>query len=135
MRVFLDANVLFSASNDGSNIARLAGWLVTEWTAVTSDLAREEARRNLTIKRPDRLPAFGRLLERIEVVPSVQFGLPVALEAGDRPLLCAAIRSGCHFFATGDRRDFGRLFGETVEGVQVISLLRLAALLAEATKG
>lgn len=43
MRVFLDANALFSASNAGSNIARLVDWLLAEATAVTSDLAREEA--------------------------------------------------------------------------------------------
>lgn len=131
MRVFLDANVLFSASQRGSNIARLIEWLVTEATAVTSDLALEEAQRNLGLKRADWLPEFGRIVKRIELVPSVQFELPVTIDDGDRPLLCAAIRSGCSHLATGDRRDFGHLFDQAVEGVQVISLLRLAELLAE----
>lgn len=45
MRVFLAANVLFSASNAGSNIARLVDWLLDKGTAVTSDLAHEDARR------------------------------------------------------------------------------------------
>jgi hypothetical protein len=134
MRVFLDANVLFSASNDSSNIARLIDWLIKEGTAVTSDLAREEARRNLALKRADWLPAFEALLERTELVPSVQFELPVQLHDGDRPVLCAAIRSRCTYFATGDRRDFGHLYGKVVGGVQVISLLRLAQLLANNTK-
>jgi len=131
MRVFLDANVLFSASNLGTNIARLIDWLVTEATAVTSDLARAEAHRNLLLKRPQWLPAFDALLLRIEQVPSALFELPVELDEKDRPLLCAAIRAGCTHFATGDRRDFGHLFDQAVEGVRVVHLLRLAELLGE----
>lgn len=130
MRVFLDANVLFSASNAGSNIARLVEWLCAEATALTSDLAREEARRNLAMKRSDWLPAFELLMQKVEEVPSAQFGLPVSLDEKDRPLLCAAIRAGCTHFATGDRRDFGHLCGKTVEQVQVVDLLGLAKLLA-----
>lgn len=130
MRVFLDANVLFSASNTGSNIAGLVDWLLAEATAVTSDLAREEARRNLAMKRADWLPAFELLMQRIEEVPSALFGLPVSLDERDRPLLCAAIRAACTHFATGDRRDFGHLFGQTVDQVQVVDLLGLAKLLA-----
>ena len=52
MRVFLDANVLFSASNGGSNIARLIALLTERGTGVASDVAVEEARRNLALKRP-----------------------------------------------------------------------------------
>ncbi|MBX3462863.1 MAG: DNA-binding protein [Planctomycetes bacterium] len=130
MRVFLDANVLFSASNAGSNIARLVDWLLARATAVTSDLAREEARRNLAMKRPDWLPAFEQLIQKVEEVPSALFGLTVSLDEKDRPLLCAAIRAKCTHFATGDRRDFGHLFGKAVEQVQVVDLLGLAKLLA-----
>ena len=130
MRVFLDANVLFSASNAGSNIAQLVEWLLAEATAVTSDLAREEARRNLALKRAAWLPAFELLMQRVEQVPSALFDLSVSLDEKDRPLLCAAIRAGCTHFATGDRRDFGHLFGKTVEQVQVVDLRGLAKLLA-----
>lgn len=135
MRVFLDANVLFSASNSSSNIARLVDWLIREAAAVTSNLAREEARRNLALKREAWMPAFEKLLGRIEQVPSVRFELSVTLHEGDRPLLCAAIRGGCTHFATGDRRDFGHLFDTAVEGVQVIHLLRLAEILAARSRG
>jgi hypothetical protein len=131
VRVFLDANVLFSASNRSSNIARLIDWLLRDATAVTSDLAREEARRNLELKRPQWLSAFEHLMSRIEQVPSARFELAAKLDEGDQPLLCAAIRSRCTHFATGDRRDFGHLFDTSVQGVQVVSLLRLAELLAE----
>ena len=130
MRVFLDANVLFSASQAGSNIARLIAWLVECETAVTSDFAVEEARRNLTIKREDWLPIFDKLFVDVEVVPSALFDLPVALDSKDAPLFCAAIRSRCGLFVTGDKRDFGHLYGQVVQGVEIISLLRLAEILA-----
>jgi hypothetical protein len=97
---------------------------------VTSDLAVEEARKNLVRKRPGWLAAFEARLVSIEVVPSVLFPLPVELEQKDSPLVCAAIRHRCDLFVTGDRRDFGHLYGETIEGVEVVSILRLAEILA-----
>ena len=131
MRVFLDANVLFSASNAGTNIARLIGLLVEGGDAVSSDIAVEEARRNIALKREDWLARFEELLHGVELVPSALFDLPVALAPKDAPLLCAAIRSRCQFFVTGDKRDFGHLLGHSVQGVEIISLARLARLLAE----
>jgi hypothetical protein len=101
---------------------------------VTSDLARQEARRNLALKRTDWLPAFEQLMQKVEEVPSALFGLTVSLDEKDRPLLCAANRAGCTHFATGDRRDFGHLFGKTVEQVQVVDLLSLARLLSSKDK-
>lgn len=136
MRVFLDANVLFSASNAESNIARLIArliaWLGERETVVTSDLAVEEARKNLQLKRTAWLSTFEALLREVETVPAVLFPLPVSIADKDAPLLCAAIRSGCQFFVTGDKRDFGHLYNQQVQGVEVVSLLRLAAILAGA---
>lgn len=130
MRAFLDANVLFSASHAGSSFAGLVAWLIAEGTAVTSDLAVEEARRNLALKRDAWLPAFDALVRQLEVVPSMVFPLPVVLADKDVPLLCAAIRSRCELFVTGDRRDFGELMDRRIQGVRVVSPLRLAKLLA-----
>jgi uncharacterized protein len=130
VRVFLDANVLFSASNAGSNIARLTAWLGQRGTAISSQLAVEEARRNLELKRPTWLAEFDRLRTHVELVPAALFALPVPLDAKDVPLLCAAIAAKCQYFVTGDKRDFGHLNGQAVLGVQVISVLRLAQLLA-----
>ncbi len=44
IRVFLVANVLFSASNAGSNIARLVYRLIEQEEVITSDSGAEEAR-------------------------------------------------------------------------------------------
>ena len=97
---------------------------------MSSEVAIEEARRNLALKRPAWLPAFDALLPQLEVVPSMIFALPVTLADKDVPLLCAAIRGGCDVFVTGDRRDFGALMNRTIEGVRVVSPLQLAKLLA-----
>ncbi|MEM6260839.1 MAG: hypothetical protein AAGC72_17720 [Planctomycetota bacterium] len=126
LRVFLDANVLFSASNADSNIARLIVLLIETGQAVTSDFAAEEARRNVMLKRPAWTDALGKLLGQVEVVTSIQFDLPVTLAEKDRPILCTSIRSNCQYLATGDRRDFGHLYDHTIEGVTVITLARLA---------
>lgn len=131
LRVFLDANVLFSASNAESPIAVLIQLLIEKGQAVTSDFAVEEAGRNITLKRPVWSDAFHRLIDRMEVVASIQFDLPVALPQKDQPILCTAIRSRCNYLATGDKRDFGHLYGRTVKGITVISLLQLAKLLTK----
>lgn len=132
MRVFLDANVLFSASNQDSAFHDLIIWLRQSHVAVTSDLAMEEARRNLALKRPAWQPGIDALVEGIEVVPSVVFPLPTELKDKDVPLLCAAIRARCERFVTGDRRDFGHIMGKTIEGVKIVSPLDLAKELSAA---
>ena len=135
MRVFRDANVLFSASNSGSNIARLIHLLFERGTAVTSDFALEEAGRNVELKRPAWRESFQQLSARVEVVPSVRFGLPVELAEKDVPILGAAIRASCDALATGDNRHFGHLYGQAVEGVRIVSLVELAGLLTASKSG
>ncbi|HOB75259.1 MAG TPA: PIN domain-containing protein [Phycisphaerae bacterium] len=129
MRVFLDANVLFSASNAGSNIAKLIHLLLQTNHVLTSDLAVEEARRNIVRKRPAWSDQFEGLVKGIEVVRSISFALPVPLAEKDVPILCAAIAARCRYFVTGDRQDLGHLYDRAVGGVTIISLLRLAQIL------
>ena len=128
MRVFLDANVLFSASNAGSNIAALIHLLIKRGDAVTSDLAAEEARRNIKRKRPAWQDDLNIILSSIDLVSSDNFPLPVALDEKDKPILCTAIRQKCTHLATGDKKDFRQLYDQTVAGVTIITLLRLAEL-------
>lgn len=131
IRVFLDANVLFSASNDGSHIARLVHLLIEQGKALTSDFATEEARRNVRLKRPTWAKNLDTLISQVEVVPSIQFDLPVELSDKDQPILCTAIRCGCQYLATGDRKDFGHLYDHMVEGVTIITLGKLAKILVQ----
>lgn len=126
MRIFLDANVLFSASHRDGNIARLLEFAVRDHVLLTCEFALDEARRNIVLKRPQWSDAFNELLTAIQCVPTALFELPVELVAKDRPILCSAIQSGCELLVTGDKRDFGHLFEHMVEGVKIVSLVGLA---------
>lgn len=109
-RLFLDANVLFTAAHNPSGKAAFIMGLAKEgfWEVVTSVLAIEEARRNLERKYPRCLPDFGALLEGVEQVPSGDgTHCPVPLPPKDRPILEAAIRYGATHLLTGDIKDFG----------------------------
>lgn len=126
MRVFLDANVLFSASNEGSNVARLIGLARRNHELITSDFALEEAVRNVQLKRPAWSGDLARVADGLTKVPSIVFPLPVELGDKDRPILCAATRAKCDLLVTGDRTHFGHLYGQAIEGVEVVSLVGLA---------
>lgn len=130
MRVFLGANVLFSASNEGSNVARLIDVVLDRHVSVTSGFALVEAQRNVALKRPAWSTRLEALAARVEVAPSVLFPLPVELDEKDRPVLCAAIRAGCDFLATGDKTHFGHLYDRAVDGVTIVSLAELAKRIA-----
>jgi predicted nucleic acid-binding protein len=126
MRVFLDANILFSASYAGSRIAQLVYVLIEHLEPVTDAVARAEAQHNITLKQPQWSDNLDALLERLPTVASATFELPVRLDPKDRPILCAAIQSRCDYLLTGDRKDFGHLFGQTVRGVAVVTPMQLA---------
>lgn len=134
IRVFLDANVLFSASNIGGNIFRLVHLLIEREEAVTSDFAAEEACRNVQLKRQPWAENLNALLRQVRVVPSIQFDLPVKLSDKDQPILCTAIRYGCQYLVTGDKQDFGHLYDRSIDGVTIITLTRLAKILVQARR-
>jgi predicted nucleic acid-binding protein len=139
MRVFLDANVLFSASLlPHGNAPRLmeigrAGGCVL----LTSAHAVREAERNVGRKTPQALSRLGQLIQSIDVVSDAlpadaivwagSYGLPPK----DAPILAAAVVARADLLVTGDRRHFGQLFGSTLQGVRILSLTDgLAAVLA-----
>jgi predicted nucleic acid-binding protein len=109
-RLFLDANVLFTAAHNPHGKAALVIQLATagHWEAVTSALAIEEARRNLERKYPHCLLDFEALLSGIAQVPS-GYGThcPVPLPLQDTPILEAALHCQATHLITGDIKDFG----------------------------
>ncbi len=129
MKVFLDANVLFSAANCGSGIAQLVDLLSGQHEVITSEYAWAEARRNILTKRPNWRTGFEALAGRIAVVPDRHGNVGVALAVKDQPILITAQAQHCEYLVTGDRRDFGHLFGSNADGVQVLSPLMMARLL------
>ena len=93
---------------------------------VTNDYALEEARRNLAAKFPKGIKALERLARRCEVSFQLTTVLEVELPLKDMPILGGAIAGGATHLLTGDERDFGRLWGKTIQGVKVVSPRMLA---------
>jgi predicted nucleic acid-binding protein len=121
-RVFLDANVLFSAAYmESSGLAHL--WQLADAELLSSDYAIEEARRNLALVREPALARLDRLTAMLTIVNLPQNpkqALNVRIDSKDRPILLAAIRGKADYLLTGDGRHFGHLYGKRVEGVMVL---------------
>ena len=132
MRIFLDANILFSAAKSDGAVRRLLDLMTEAGHELVADgYVIEEARRNLALKTPRGLAALRMVLRRIEISPihsnaDLAESELLALPEKDRPILAAAIRAGCYALVTGDRTHFGGLYGKTVRGVAVHSPRSLA---------
>lgn len=126
IRIFLDANVIFSAAIPDSHLNRLVRYLAdTHTPSPSSDYAREEAFRNICAKRPDWLNGYHHLLSGLEIVRSVDRSVEVEIAAKDRPILATAIHEACEYLVTGDKRDYGALCGRDVAGTKVVTPLTL----------
>ena len=131
MRIFLDANILFSAAKSAGAMRELLARTSAAGHTLCADVYVEaEARRNIEIKQPARLPALDAVLVHVEVAAYRHAALPPEVAAllpeKDRPVLAAAIRMGCEALVTGDRTHFGTLYGRVVEGVVIHSPRTLA---------
>ena len=119
-RLFLDANVLFSAAyREDSGLLRL--WELENAELLTSAYAFEEARRNLmTAGQVDHLQ---KLVRALQLVPESAVELPEGAELSEKdvPILQAAVAAEASHLITGDRRDFGRYFGEKLGSVWVMT--------------
>ena len=119
-RLFLDANVLFSAAHRPSaGLTRL--WAVEAAELVTSEYAVTEARRNLA--EPEQRARLQELLDGVErrasttLSPEQRAG--IELREKDWPILAGALEARASHLITGDNPDFGRYFGKKVLGVLV----------------
>lgn len=140
MRIFLDANILFSAAKSDGAIRHLLELVVNARHECCVDgFVVEEARRNLAAKAPGAMAALDRLLSRIHLEPvqsrDSDLEATLALPEKDRPVLAAAIRHGCAALVTGDKTHFGRLYGKVVRGVAIHSPRSLAEALGITRRG
>ncbi|HUF73498.1 MAG TPA: PIN domain-containing protein [Gammaproteobacteria bacterium] len=131
MRIFLDANILFSAAKSNGAVRQLLELLRDSGhTLCADDYVVAEARRNLELKAPDSGTALEDLLGQIDVAPFEASELPsdvaALLPEKDWPVLAAAIRRRCETLVTGDRTHFGALYGKTITGVSIHSPRSLA---------
>jgi uncharacterized protein len=131
MRIFLDANILFSAAKSDGAVRRLLVLLRNARHDCWIDgYVLAEARRNLAAKHPAAVEALDALvldlrmagLHPTDSALMATFPLPEK----DKPVLAAAIRQRCSALVTGDRTHFGPLYGKAVHGVMIHSPRSLA---------
>jgi predicted nucleic acid-binding protein len=115
MRLFLDANILFTAAHNPKGKAALviefgqAGL----WQLATSAYALEEARRNLALKFPDSLERLAALTQGLRMSPdAADVDCPTGLPDKDCPIYRAAHACRADGLLTGDLRDFGFLMND-----------------------
>lgn len=120
-RVFLDANVLFSAAYRVETPLRTL-FTTPRVQLVTSAYALEEARRNLSLGQQQ--AELGRLCRSVEVVsvlpPQGELSILAKLPENDRPILWAAISVRATHLLSGDFKAFGRFYGQTINGVTIM---------------
>jgi predicted nucleic acid-binding protein len=119
-RLFLDANVLFSAAyRADAGVRRL--WSTEGVELVTSEYAVEEARRNLPDRsQQDRLDELLRDVERIAATTlALELRSGVELREKDWPIVAGALQASATHLITGDHRDFGPYIGKRILGVLI----------------
>lgn len=131
MRVFLDANILFSAALPASRMCGFIQIIMEHGDCVTNFYAAEEARRNLSSKYPKSLNRLDNLLGQCQSIDAIATDLNVKVASKDVPILGGAVAGRATHLLTGDKRDFGRLWGKSVQGVLVVSPQMLAVAMAQ----
>ena len=131
MRVFLDANILFSAAKSDGAVRALVRVLLDRRDQCWVDAyVVAQARRNLVTKGPQAVQVLDALLGHLQIAPALAGAVdPVELEwlpPKDRPVLAAALRLGCDALVTGDRKHFGSAYGQEFGGVTIHSPRSLA---------
>jgi uncharacterized protein len=135
MRIFLDANILFSAAKSDGAIRQLLRLLLdARHVCVIDEFVLAETRRNLVAKYPKAISDFDSIALAIGVNPfaSDANSTPefVWLPEKDRPVLASAIRLRCDALLTGDRTHFGAGYGKVFGGVTIYSPRALAEAIA-----
>jgi predicted nucleic acid-binding protein len=119
-RLFLDANVLFSAAYR-PNAGLLKLWKLKDVVLCSSKYALGEAKLNLAHEaQRNRLEELSGRLHLFEAIPR---SLPdgVSLPDKDVPILLAAIEARATHLITGDLRHFGAYFGRKIERILVVT--------------
>lgn len=118
-RLFLDANVLFSAAYR-ADAGLLQLWKLKNTALLSSRYAVEEARINLGDE--DQRMRLTKLSGMIQLFEARDGPLPrgISLPEKDVPILLAAMAAHATYLLTGDIRHFGPYFGKKIGGIAIV---------------
>lgn len=117
-RLFLDANVLFSAAyKPDARLVQL--WRIKGIVLCSSRYALEEARVNL--RQPDQQQALHKLCVGLHLFDAASGDMPrgITLPEKDRPIFAAALEARAAHLLTGDVQHFGPYLGKTLQGIAI----------------
>jgi predicted nucleic acid-binding protein len=122
-RLFLDANVLFSAAYR-PDAGLLQFWKLRNLTLCSSRYALEEARINLADNaQKRRLARLARSIQFFDATPR-QLSGGVSLPEKDVLILLATSEARATHLITGDVRHFGPYVGKAIEGILIVTPAR-----------
>ena len=110
-RLFLDANVLFTAAHnpDGKAALLFDALDLKRWELLSSAFAISEAQRNIAAKYPPRVARLESLIAGLAVVGQpVWVTIGISLPEKDQPIYVAALACRATHLLTGDWQHFGR---------------------------
>lgn len=120
-RVFLDANVLFSAAYR-SDSGLVVLWRRAGATLLTSAYAVDEAQRNLTgDDQRQRLSSLVRACEIVATPAAADLPAGLRLPPDDQLIFLAATAGRATHLLTGDKTHFGPYYGRTIGGVLILA--------------
>jgi predicted nucleic acid-binding protein len=127
MRIFLDANVLFSAAHSTQSPLRAFFRLAEAGICVllASPFALDEARRNIARKHPAKAADLEQLIAHVAIcleagAETQRWARAAGLPAKDAPILAAAVQAKVDILVTGDRADFGGLYARPLRGLEIL---------------
>jgi predicted nucleic acid-binding protein len=118
-RLFLDANVLFSAAyRPGAGLLQF--WELESVVLCSSRYLLEETRINLSEEpQKSRLVELAKGVQLFDAI-SAQLPASISLPEKDVPIFQAAMEVRATHLITGDVRHFGPYFGDFIEGIRVL---------------
>jgi predicted nucleic acid-binding protein len=125
VRLFLDANVLFTAPTSPEGASQAVVRLASQDRCVLSSsrFAIDEATRNVVAKRASDTAALHEIVATVHVVaepgPRTLTWATDHVASKDAPILAAAVSARVDVLVTGDRRHIGRWYGATLGGVTI----------------
>jgi len=127
-RLFLDANVIFSAAISAQGRCQAFFDLARQGHCqlLTSPHAITESERNLTVKYPQHLSRYQeQLFPLLILVPEasfekVEWAMSMGLPLKDAPILASAVTAGADYLVTGDKQHFSLLYGKIMGATEIL---------------